>query len=154
MKTKEFNPIRRLAILAFVVVTSVLLYRCVIDTFDMKLKIVNQTEDTIFVGPSKSGKSFKSHPVQIDSIKGDTLWRYMEWVNPFDSLDGPPPTLGSWEAYINEKCEDSTLTVFIFEKPLLKSVSADSLVSNQIYSKKYSYKVKDLEKLNWRVEYK
>jgi len=145
MKTLKFK--------ALIILVSIFLNRCVIDTFDMRLKVVNKTEKTIFVDLSKSGY-FKSHPVLIDSIKMDTLWNYMKWVNPLDSVDNIPRSQGSWEAYINEECQDSTLTVFIFDKPLLKSTSPDSLVSNQLYSKKFSYKVKDLEKLNWRIEYK
>ena len=152
MKTKEFKLVRRLAILAFVVMTF-LLYRCVVDTFDMKLRIVNQTSETIFVDFSKD-ESFNAHPVSIDTIKGDTLWNYMRWVPSLDSLENIPPSLGSWESFINKKCQDSTLTIFIFDIELLKSIPPDSLVTRQLYSKKFTYKVKDLDKLNWRVEYK
>lgn len=153
MKTKKSKLIRRLTIFVFVIMPSILLYRCVIDTFDMKLKIVNHTSETIFVDLSKD-KSFNAHPISIDTVKGDTLWNYIRWVPSLDSLENIPPSLGSWESFINKKCHDSTLTIFIFDKKLLKSVSPDSLVSNQLYSKKHSYKVKDLEKLNWRIEYK
>lgn len=152
MKIPKLRLIK-LAILALVVMPSLLLYRCVVDTFDMKLKIVNQTSGTIFVDLSND-KSFNAHPVSIDTVKGDTLWNYMIWVPSLDSLENIPPSLGSWESFINKRCQDSTLTVFLFDKELLKSVKPDSLISNQLYSKKYSYKVKDLEKLNWRVEYK
>lgn len=147
--------VKSIKLATLVIITfSVLLYRCVVDTFDMKLRIVNKTSGTIFVDLSQSSKSFKSHPVVIDSIKRDTLWNYIRWVSPLDSLSNQPPSGGSWESYINKKCEDSTLTVFIFDKALLKSVKPDSLVAKQLYSKKFTYKVKDLEKLNWRVEYK
>ncbi len=152
MKILESITIK-LTSIAIVVVSPFFLMRCVVDTFDMKLKIVNRTSETIFVDLSKTNKPFKSHPVQIDSIKKDTLWNYMRWIPPLDSLDNQPP-FGSWEGYINKKCEDSTLTIFIFDKRLLKTMSRDSLVANQLYSKKFAYKVKDLEKLNWRVEYK
>lgn len=70
-----------------------------------------------------------------------------------DSSIHIPPSSGSWVNYINEKCEDSTLTVFLFDKEFLKAVPPDSVVARQLYSKKYSYKVKDLEKLQWRIEY-
>ncbi|OGX88213.1 hypothetical protein [Hymenobacter glacialis] len=62
-----------------------------------------------------------------------------------------PPALGSWEEYINKKCEDSTLTVFLFDTTLLTGVPRDSLVVQQRYTKKYEYKAKDLEKASWRV---
>lgn len=150
MKILKFNPIRLVIVM---IVSSVLLYRCVVDTFDMRLKILNNTAETIFVVHSKT-KSFNSHPIAIDSIKGDTLWNYMLWAHPFDSVKDIPPSEGSWEAYINRKCQDSTLTIFIFDTALLKSVARDCVVTKPLYSKKYSYKAKDLEKLNWQVEYK
>jgi len=122
------------------------------DPYDMKLKIVNQTDETIFIDISKA-KSFKSYPVVIDEIKKDTIWNYMTWIKSKDSLE--VPAIGnSWEGVINKQSEDSTLTIFIFDRELLKSVPPDSLVSKQLYTKKFAYKVKDLEKLNWRVEYK
>jgi hypothetical protein len=129
-----------------------LLVGCVVDTFDTKLIVFNKTPETVFVELSKF-KSFESHPVPIDTIKGDTLWNYMRWIPPMDSLNSQPP-FGSWERYINEDCIDSTLTVFIFNRELLKSAPRDSLIAKQLYTKRYSYKVKDLERLNWRIEYK
>ena len=77
----------------------------------------------------------------------------MRWSPPRGSLAHIPPSLGSWEEYINKKCEDSTLTVFLFDATLLTSVPRDSLVAQQLCTKKFAYKVKGLEKLNWRVVY-
>lgn len=147
---KRINSIKLFAI-AFISAPCFLI-GCVVDTFDTKLIVVNKTPGTVFVDLSKY-KSFESHPVPIDTVKGDTLWNYMRWIPPMDSLNNQPP-FGSWERFINEDCTDSTLTVFIFDKKLLKSTQPDSLIANQLYTKKYSYKVKDLEKLNWRIEYR
>ena len=144
------NPVTPFAII--LICTICFLDGCVVDTFDSKLIVVNATPNTIFIDLSKS-KSFESHPVPIDEVNGDTLWNYARWIPPMDSLNGQPP-FGSWERYINGNCTDRTLTIFIFDSRLLKSVPRDSLVSNQIYSRKYSYKVRDLEKLNWRIEFK
>jgi len=142
---------RRLVLV--MIVSSILLCRCVVDTFDMRVRIVNNTAETIFVVLSTT-KSLSSHPIAIDPIKGDTLWNDMRWVNPLDSINSIPPSEGSWGAYINRKCQDSTLTVFVFDKSMLKSASRDSLAIKQLYSERFTYKVKDLEKLNWRVECK
>jgi|GEM_PF-2503883 len=125
---------------------------CVYDVFDNKLIIVNKSNQTIFVNLSKTN-SFSSFPVLIDTLKGDTLWEYMSWIPAGDSLRNQPP-FGGWEDYINKRCEDSTLTVFIFDRKLLKNNSRDTLVKNQLYSKKYSYTVKHLQKLHWRIEQK
>jgi len=142
----------KLISMTVVIACPLFLIGCVADTFDRKLKIVNNTRGTIFVNISKN-RAFKSHPIATDLVKGDTLWNYMRWISPLDSLNSQPP-FGKWESYIDKKCEDSTLSIFIFENELLKSVAKETLVSKQLYSKKFSYKVKDLEKLNWRVEYK
>ena len=58
-----------------------------------------------------------------------------------------------WEKQVNEVYKDSILTVFIFNQEVLKKTPSDSLILKQIYTKKFSYKVKDLEKVNWRIEY-
>lgn len=134
-----------------IIVLPFFLTECVVDTFDIRLKIVNKTDETIFVNLSKNSRF--TTPVVIDPIKRDTLWDEMRWTPSMDSSVHIPPSQGSWEAFINKRCEDSTLTVFIFDKELLKSISPDSLVSKQLYTKKFTYKVKDLEKLNWRIEY-
>lgn len=142
----------RLILCALIIVFPFFLTECVVDTFDTRLRIVNKTHETVFINLSKN--NLFTVPVVLDPIKRDTLWDEMRWTPSIDSSVHIPPSLGSWVNYINEKCKDSTLTVFIFDKKLLKSVPLDSLVTKQLYSKKFSYKVKDLEKLNWRVEYK
>jgi hypothetical protein len=135
-----------------VMISPFLLVGCVIDTFDTKLKTINKTADTIYVTLSETS-FYKHHPIEIDSTNGNILWDYMLWINPLDSSFHIPRTLGGWENYINEKCQDSTLTVFLFDETLLKSVPRDSLIARQLYSKKFSYKVKDLEKMKWRIVY-
>ena len=96
--------------------------------------------------------TFNKYPVKIE--KSDTLWDYTSFVKANEEAKQPLVGKRRWERYINQDCKDSTLRIFIFDKKLLVSVPPDSLVLNQLYSKKLSYKVKDLEKLNWRVEYK
>ncbi|MBS1557664.1 MAG: hypothetical protein JST69_02960 [Bacteroidetes bacterium] len=145
MKSKKTVKIFATLIISF-------LSGCVYDKFDNKLVIINKSTETVFVDISKKS-SFNSHPISIDSVKRDTLWNYMRWIPAGDSLRCQPP-FGSWEGYVNKSCEDSTLTVYLFGKKLLTGTPQDSLVKNQLYSKKYSYKVKDLEKLHWRIEYK
>ncbi len=132
-------------------VLPLLLSACVVDTFDMRLSIANKTPATVFVALSPNGRF--TYPVVIDNIRGDTVWNEMRWSPPRGSLANIPPSSGSWEEYINKKCEDSTLTVFLFDTTLLTNVPLDSLVAQQLYTKKLTYRVKDLEKLNWRVVY-
>lgn len=121
------------------------------DPIDDRLTIVNKTNRTIFFEITDED-TFDNYPVKIE--KSDTLWDYISFVKANEAAKQPLMGKRRWERYVNQDCKDSTLRVFIFDKKLLHSVPPDSLVSNQLYSKKYSYKVKDLEKLNWRIEYK
>ena len=141
------NVIRRV----LPVVLPFLLSACVFDTFDMRLSVVNKTPAIVFITLSPNGRF--TYPVVIDITRGDTVWNEMRWSPPRDSSAHMPPSLGSWEEYINKKCEDSTLTVFMFDTALLTRVPLDSLVAQQLYTKKFTYKARDLEKLKWRVAY-
>ena len=118
---------------------------------DDRLTILNESKDTVFVVISHDG-SLEEYPIKFNN--GDTLWDHTRYIIP--GGEDHPLSFGpnSWENMINKRYRDSTLTVFIFDKKLLKTVPQDSLVLKQVYSKKYSYKVKDLEKLNWRIEYR
>jgi hypothetical protein len=128
-------------------------YNCVVDKFDDKMKIVNSSNETIFVILSPS-IFFKSMPVIIDNKNGDTLWNEMRWVKPLDSITFIPPTLGSWEEYVNKICESGRINIFIFENRLLKDISPDSLLLKQQKSKLYTLNINELEKNNWRIIYK
>jgi hypothetical protein len=59
----------------------------------------------------------------------------------------------SWEDYINNECKDSTITVFIFNSELLRSSIQQTLIKKQQFTKKYLYKVADLKRLNWVIDY-
>jgi hypothetical protein len=121
------------------------------DPMDGKLAIANESKDTIFITLSADG-IIKENPIKF--ANGDTLWSHIRYTLP--GKEDHPLSFGSnsWENTINKKYKDSTLTVFIFDKKLLKTVTEDSLLKHQLCSKKFSFKVKDLEKLKWRVEYK
>lgn len=58
-----------------------------------------------------------------------------------------------WETHIDEKCQDSTLRVFFFEKELIMQIAWDTILEKQLYSKKLEFTVSDLEKVNWKVVY-
>ena len=122
------------------------------DFYDTRLTIVNNTSSTIFFELPKGGH-FKKYPIVIDRIKRDTLWHYMHFVPPKDSTKILLVGRNEWEKQVNEAYKDSILTVFIFSQEILKSTPADSLILKQLYTKKFSYKVKDLMKINWRIEY-
>lgn len=121
------------------------------DHWDLKLTLLNRSPDIIFYDISFDG-SFNKHPIMFS--EGDTLWTHIYSLLPKDSTKAASVEGMSWEKTIYAQCRDSILTIFIFDINLLKNVTPDSLVKNQIYTKKFSYKVKELEKLNWRIEIK
>lgn len=132
----------------------ILVWGC--DPIDKKIVLSNKSSDVIFFSTSVNDsiitRSPFSHAYKID--QGDTIWDessnlVLSDSSKFLTIIGKH----AWENYINKKCKDSTLRIFIFNKSLTK-VPWDTIVSKQLYSKKFTYKVKDLEALNWRVEYK
>lgn len=139
---KKFNAI-------LILLLTFLIEAC--DPYDGRLSIINHKSDTVFVLLSVDGH-FKEYPIKFD--KADTLWTHIRYISPNDSTEVLSMGRNSWENTINKNYKDSTITIFFFDRELLKSLPPDSLLSKQLYSKKFTYKVKDLEKLNWRVEYK
>ena len=115
------------------------------------LEVMNKSTDTIFFELSKNGR-LEIFPIQKKE-NGDTLWSNMNYAFPNERSTMPLIGTDGWENFINKKCIDSTLSVFFFQKELLKNTSQDSLLSNQLYSKKAEFKVKDLERLNWQIKY-
>ena len=124
--------------------------RC--DPYDMKLKIVNNTNEIIYLDISKS-KTFNSHPIFLTENAKDTVWNYMTWIKPKDSL--MVPAIGnSWEGVVNKECVDSTLIIFIFKDHLLKTTSRDSVLKYQVNSKRLFLTVPDLNRINWRIDFR
>lgn len=97
--------------------------------------------------------SFSEYPIKLDE-GGQVLWSHTRFLAKGESVKPLSIEGLTWERTINEECPDSTLVVFFFTRKLLETAPADSLVKNQISSKKYSYKVKDLESIGWRIECK
>jgi hypothetical protein len=121
------------------------------DRWDLKLTLINHSPDIVFYEISFDGY-FDKHPVMYSG--GDTLWTHIYSLHPQDSTRAASIEGMSWEKTINERCNDSILTVFIFDSKLLKKSNPDSLLRNQLYTQKLIYKVKDLEELSWRIEIK
>jgi len=137
------------------ITVSIILLRC--DPIDKRLVLANDSDDLVFytMSPNDSirGRSPFFHSYKVE--QGDTVWDESSDLLLADSSKSVAMIgRNAWEKYINTRCKDSTLRIFVFEKNLITKVPWDSLMSKQLYTKKFAYKVKDLEKLNWRVEYK
>lgn len=127
------------------------------DPIDKRLTISNDSDEILFYITSASatldGRSPFKNSFKIEN--GDTIWDESSNII-FPSSSKSPAIIGrnGWEDFINEDCEDSKLRIFVFEKNLIDRVPWDTIVTRQYFSKKYEFNVQDLEKLNWRVEYK
>ena len=105
------------------------------DIDNRKLLIVNNTNDTIY------------YELQIDTMMKYDL--YLQEILPSDSFR---PLFakggeGAWEYKINRLSPDSTLHIYFF--------NSDD-ITNSINSggyKRMSLKVKDLDSLNWNIEF-
>ena len=117
---------------------SILFYSC--DPTTLRLVLVNETSEMIFY-----------------RLSTDTIFspgRYVErayafeTVKPFFEIPGIRNDKG-WEHKINREGIDSALHIFIFQTDQI----ADELLKNRDYVR-LSYKVKELDSLNWTVVYR
>jgi hypothetical protein len=120
------------------------------DPADGKLTLVNSSEDTVYYSVELCEDSIRSFPITYKEGKIDTLFSNILLKGEKQGI----PVMDTWEETINGKCKDSTLRIFFFSKDLIQSAGEDSIMKHQLYSKRKKLKVKDLEKLNWRVVYK
>jgi hypothetical protein len=119
------------------------------DPKDGKLTLVNTTNDTIFYSLTYDDDDFSYPIVQKD---GKDNYQFSDIIEP--NNENHQGVMDTWEYFIDNKSKDSTLRVFFFSKNLIKTAGKDSIMKNQLYSKKINLKVEDLKRLNWRVVYK
>lgn len=120
------------------------------DPTDDRLKIFNSSNGEIFYSIAKRG-TFSTNPLLI--VNKDTLLESSNIVLPNSSFNHALIGSNEWEYFINRDCEDSTLRVFFFTKELIINNSWDSLVRNQLYSKKITATVAELDFLDWMITY-
>jgi hypothetical protein len=71
-------------------------------------------------------------------------------LKPQDSVR--PVHRGSWKYNIETTSKDSTLTVVFFNRDSIKKYGWDKIIESKNY-KIQTYKVNDLERIRWNVEY-
>ena len=118
------------------------------DPYDGKLVFQNNSSDTVyyclsFINDSLPKKDF-------NNIRGDSLYKNHYNIIPPKS-QFHEAVMDTWEYFINERCIDSTLTIFFFTQELINN--KDSAFYGQHFSKKLTLKVSDLKKMNWKVVY-
>lgn len=120
------------------------------DPYDNRLTIVNDSNDTIYFVLSDDLR-LKSHPIWIS--QSDTLWTHTNFIKPFQQVKMAKLGRNGWDKYINESCNDSTIHIFFFQRSILNQKNQNDLVTKQLWSLKKSYKLKEIEELEWKIRF-
>ena len=145
----HFNLQNKKAVVLYILIfISIWLTSC--DQLDRKLQLFNNSKDTVYFVENDTNYIYKL-PYQINRDSANLKFHLDRYIRPFSLV--PIGVIGNWEESINNS-QDSSIYIFFFSKELIKKNSKDSsIVKKQLYSKKVKLKVKDLEKLNWKVTY-
>jgi hypothetical protein len=126
---------------------AVLLSGC--DPMDMRLTIVNESSHDIFYQVSSDDSFSDSNPLRI--IENDTVWHESSMVKRNSETTKAMLGRNGWESFINKKCKDSILRLFVFKKDLLLSDNWESIFKRQFFSQKYNMTIEELEKNDWKI---
>ena len=109
--------------------------------FESKLKIINNSKEDVFFDIV-----FRKKIELLDSINsiGDTI-KINNSKRPLERE--------FWEKIILRNSKDSILSVFFVKKSVLKKMPWKEIIQQKQY-KIQTYRIKDLENLNWVVIYK
>ncbi len=58
-----------------------------------------------------------------------------------------------WEDYI-EKCDSKKIRLYVIVKDSVDKYGLNNIFKKNIYNKKHLFTIEDLDKLNWKLEYK
>jgi hypothetical protein len=121
------------------------------DMTNQKLLFINNSEDKVF------------YRLLLDTII--TNETYVSMINPYDSIRPLFVNRGQgiWEFMINNKSIDSTLYIYVFNPEIKNKVLPnpkcvkikdlnDDIIGKRQYVRK-GFKVNDLNKLNWIINY-
>jgi hypothetical protein len=101
----------------------------------------NETAYCFFTNKKLSLEEFLNEQYYLpDPVKKDSTW----------SLDRPR---GGWEKYISES-QDKKLKIYVIEKDSVDKYGWKEIFKKNICNKKYLLTIKDLDSLNWEIEYK
>lgn len=124
------------------------------DIYDGKLILYNNSNETIYyvVNEFDVGfDSFEYYPLVYKNGKLDTL--YSNIILPAEKQHHVSVGYETWEELMRTQTIDTSINIFFFSEKLIKSVSSDSLLRYQLYTKKMKLKLSDLQKLKWEVKY-
>ncbi len=123
---------------------------CIYDYGDGKLTLINNSSDTVYFKLIwDEDSSFLNSKNLIDTINYISS---REIIKPKDSLPSVVHNI-SWENLINSRFSDSTLKIVFMSKNLFNKQLKDSLKLFHSKYKMYKFKVKQLNRMKWKVSY-
>jgi hypothetical protein len=88
----------------------------------------------------------------IYTKEGDIKWFGFTGINPKDKLQSDGGST-KWDVYF-ESIDDKKIRLFIIYKDSVEKYGWKTILSKNIYNKKYYLTIEDLDKMNWEIEYK
>jgi hypothetical protein len=62
------------------------------------------------------------------------------------------PIRQSWEEYIKQ-CDGNLIRLYIIKQDSINKYGWEKIRAKEIYNKKYLFKIKDLDQINWSINY-
>lgn len=116
------------------------------DEMDSEFSIVNNSDKYLFF-------------INSSLIYPDTMLGYVN--NPFlqerDKFTIKPNSIykqkDRWRAALAHEKSTGIMTIFLFDKAVIDSVSWDKIREDYLVAKRYEYTLKQLDSLNWTITY-
>jgi hypothetical protein len=125
------------------------------DPFDDKLILINKTSDKIYYTESLCAILATFYEANA-KVQGSNL-TYLNFIDELrpgqEKRVMLPGRTGAWINYVNKYCEDQKLRIYTFNIDTLKKYSWKDVMYKNIYVNKIEVSVKDLDALNWKVEF-
>lgn len=138
---------------SLIVFLSLTVAGCVLDTFDDRIVVKNQSNERVYYLKCSYDKLSTMFKKSAEQVNGVTYINFVKEIRPVESRrERRMGSRTAWESYINEVCEDGKLRIFTFSIDTLKKYNWKEICENERYLTKKEFSVEDLNKLNWEVK--
>lgn len=126
------------------------------DSYDSSLKVINQSNKSIFTVLSNNDDMFGSGYYEefkdYQYTNKDSVFSFkLKEIRPnvkYDCYGNPT----HWETYLR-RTNDKKVRLFVIPKDTVDKYGWRIVFKNQIYFKKFKFSIEDLEKRNWEFTY-
>jgi hypothetical protein len=118
---------------------------CIFSTWDTRLALINETDQKI---------RYRFELKEKDNYGPDTT--YCDMGELYEVLPNSTVILNGqdkWDVYF-KRHPDDYLRVYIINEDSLKKYGKCGVLKGRIIMKRYDLNYDDMERLNWRIEYK